>query len=87
MNNFIKKDLTEEELLKLEVEDVIVVDIEEEISDFAIFLNYDKETKEIICIDGFFGGRPNIGSYSRCYKYLSGKMMKEQIYLDVISRD
>jgi len=87
LNNFIKKELSKEDLLKLSLEDVIVVDVEEDFSDFAIFLSYNQDTGEIICIDGLFKGKPNIGTYYKCYKYIAGNMLNSNTFIDVLSRE
>lgn len=87
MYKFLKEKMTEEDLLNLRLEDIIVVDVNESFSDFAIFLSYCRDTGEIVCIDGLFEGKPNIGTYYRCYKYLPGEMLNSDTYIDVLGRD
>ena len=87
VDKFLKKEMTEKDLMSLNLEDVIVVDVDEDTSDFAIFLSYNRDTGEIICIDGLFKGRPNIGTYGKCYKYISGEMLNSDTYIEMLSRD
>ena len=69
-----KKDMlyfkaSEESLKELPVGSPIMINVEDEYSDFALFLNFDEISGEIICLDMFNQKvkNYNVASYDNCY--------------------